>query len=460
MEIPVDANAEGIVIGRLLISHLAVLEVADKLQPDEFFHAEYQDIVSAIKKLHATGKAVEPDSVFAVMQDAGSKHADLLMLHGMAQQMVGYTEDVKFYVERIKAYSALRRYIALSHKVRSMACEKSDPADICAFINQSNEDITRNDDQFTIRDLAKQYKLEYRESGRNFLQYVEMKQEQYIRGISTLSGFPSGYPKLDEMLDGFNRGHFIIIGARPGVGKTTFVLNLIRRFIDRSLTVGFLSLEMDVEDVALLYACGRAELGSKRVKHGKINGMEFQRLAASVQTLKQEKLYIEDAGSLTIHQVESRVRHLVKHCGIQMLFVDYIGEIKGSKKHASKQEEMQEVSRALRNIAKKYKLPIVCIAQLNRESEKAARVPRKSDLRETGQIEADAHSIILLDRPETGDKSEQPGLLNAHIVKNRFGEEGVVQFNFEGDKGIITELASITEDMERVNNFYGKSTFT
>ncbi len=144
--------------------------------------------------------------------------------------------------------------------------------------------------------------------------------------------------------------------------------------------------------------------------------------------------------SRSLSQLIARAKRMVIANGIEILFIDYLGEVKGDGRFANKQEEIQSVSKGLRGLAKKLKIPIICIAQLNRETEKENRVPRKSDLRESGQIEADAHSILLLHRPSVDDKMDHPGMVKVFIVKNRFGREGCIHFSFEGDKGRFSEI--------------------
>jgi len=186
--------------------------------------------------------------------------------------------------------------------------------------------------------------------------------------------------------------------------------------------------------------CIASGLDSGRVTRGLMNHEEFQRIVVAMNAVADLPIVIDEQESLKISQVISRAKRMVAVNQTEILFVDYLGEVKGDGKFSSKQEEVQAVSKGLRGLAKKLRIPIVCIVQLNRDMEKEERTPRKSDLRESGQIEADAHSILLLNRPSAEDENKQPGLTKLHIVKNRFGRETTIHFNFEGDKGLFTEI--------------------
>ncbi len=453
IDLPMDLQAEAIILGRMMSSINVANDVFDVLNETDFFLPEHQTIFRAMLQLFKTEAEIEPISICRIAKSLDKNFKDDFLVYGLEVHRSSYGDDATHFIEVVKECSILRRLIAQGREMMTKAGNRTISASQLQSEITANLDLIFNEKtDNSLHHVGSAYLKEYRDSGKNFLQYIEKKQEDYLANRCTLSGYPSGYPILDETLDGFNKGHFIIIGARPGVGKTTFILNLIKGLIGNGLRIGFFSLEATLNDIALSYACLTAGIDSKAVKQGKINPYEFTQLASAVSSIHKQPFFLDEKGSLKISQVMARTKRMIANHGIQVLFVDYIGEVKGDSKFVNKQEEMQVVSRGLRAIAKQMNIPVICVAQLNRQSEINNRIPTKADLRESGQIEADAHSIIMLHRPDQADPNNYPGILNAHIVKNRYGEEKKISFNFNKSTGYISELekfVTVKEAMER-----------
>ena len=218
--------------------------------------------------------------------------------------------------------------------------------------------------------------------------------------------------------------------------------------VKQNIPIGFFSLEMSCDDFVHNITCQEAKVSSKEVKRGFVKDIDLNNLINAVSRLQNSNIYIDDQSNISIAQLAVRTRRMVQTNNVKVIFIDYLGEITSDIKFPNRQEYMQYISKGVRAIAKNLKIPIVCVAQLNRDSEKANRAPIKADLRESGQIEADAHTIILLHRPDLDDKFDKPGLIQAHIVKNRFGEECRVDFGFEKTTGCILELSNLKYDLE------------
>lgn len=441
IKLPVDLQAEAVVLSRMMASVNVVNDVFDTLTDADFFLPEHQAIFKAMQILFKSDAEIEPEAVCRVIKQHFPDRVDDFLVYGLEVHRSHYTDDATHYIENVKDYSIYRRLIHQAKEILSIAASaKVPPSQMQSEITSNLDMIFNEKSENNLYHLGESYFSEYRESGKSYLQYLEKKQEDFANGRYTLSGMPSGFNLLDETIDGFNKGHFIIIGARPGVGKTTFILNLIRGMSKKNLKIGFFSLEATLSEIAHSYACVCAGVESGRAKKGRIDAEEYQRIVEVVNKMKTSNIWIDERASLKINQVIARTKRMIAHQNIDILFVDYLGEVKGDGKFTTKQEEMQVVSRGLRAIAKQMNIPVVCVAQLNRESEKGNRIPIKSDLRESGQIEADAHAIIMLHRPDMEDKNNFPGILNAHIVKNRYGEEKKISFSFEKKTGVLTEL--------------------
>ena len=441
MTIPSDFQSETFLLARMLTSINASNEALEALTPEDFSEPRHQAIFSAMGLLYGQDAVIEPSSVAACLLTNFSGQADTAYLFGLHTFQYGDYDEVKVFIKNIKEASRLKKFIYIGREITAQASEgkrnsEQIQVDSLAKIEELFSD-GYDKGSFTIQELLQK---DFAESGKDFLSFTEQQMENHRKGINTLRGIPTGFPKRDEYLSGFCKGHFIVVGARPGAGKTTFILNLIHRMTRRGLSIGFFSLEMTAEEAQQKLLCIDSGLNSESVTRGSINHQEYQDLVVSVNNLKSSKILIDEQPCLKISQVVSRAKRMVIAHGIQILFIDYLGEIKGDGKFTNKQEEIQAVSKGLRALAKKLKIPVVCIAQLNRENEKETRAPRKSDLRESGQIEADAHSIILLHKPSTDGQFDEPGMVKAYIVKNRFGREGCINFHFEGDKGRFSEI--------------------
>lgn len=441
VQLPINRDAEAIILGRMMSSIDAANDAIESLQDADFYFPEHQAIFKAMTLLQQKEAAIEPVAVYQAWHET-SKKADMALIYGLSQHTSGYTDDLTYFIEIVHNCSVYRRLISHAQELMTLASsQKMSPDELQAKILESTEMIFHNQHEESLHHVGESYtKKDYMDSGLKYMQYVQKKRDDYNAGRCTLSGYPTGYDKLDGLLDGINKGHLIIVGARPGVGKTTFILNLIERMcVHKGIRVGFFSLEATLDQAMNGFICLSARVESGKVRKGTLTDAEVQRLLKVQSQIADKPFYLDEKESLKMSQVFARVKRMIRNHGIEVLFVDYLGELKGDGKYTNKQEEMQIVSRGLRAIAKKMNIPVICVAQLNRESEKGNRVPIKSDLRESGQIEADAHSILMLHRPDQEDQYNKPGILNLYIVKNRFGREGKISFDFDKDTGVLTE---------------------
>lgn len=482
-------SIEGIILSNMMSNSQAASYALEKLSPSDFLGSNNQVIFAAIGFLFNLGKTLTPEEIFNYWNNQAKDQADMAYLYGLQQQVLFTSGDISSFIDSLKKNSLHRQlYYVLNESCVSAKNQSAEPEDIYQKV-LDDLDVTFRAGSSTEVLLSEAIDMDFRESGLDYLEYIKFKMDnpelQKVTGIST------GFKFIDDYLDGINKGHYIIIGARPGVGKTTFILNLMRNLcVKQDIPIGFFSLEMRWEEVLNNFVCQEAGVSNKKARRGEVSVWEYQKICEARDRVKKSKIYIEDKSPLSISQIMARTRRWVRNHGIQVLFIDYLGEIVSDQKFFNRQEAVQHVSKSLRNLAKTLKIPIICCAQLNRESERTAtRPPIKSDLRESGQIEADAHSILLLHRPEsdrrdeevisqhaermksvyddpdafTGERVDQyrgydlnknhptppipklsaKGNLEIHIVKNRFGEEGKLQFDFRKDTGQIFEVDHI-----------------
>jgi replicative DNA helicase len=453
IEIPTEEYCEKMILGRMFNSINAANLCIEKLDSEDFFHPVNQEIFQYMKILYDKDKIIEINLIYTEMIHHG-KVVKLDFLINLAQEGWSNTQDDEYYIDLLKSASNKRKLLHLSNEMLVKCGDrKFSPQEIYDEFHSKADLIfnsTRNKSYFKISEILDG---KHEEGAIPYMKWVENRQKMALAGVSMIEGYETTYPILDEALDGLNKGHFIIVGARPGVGKTTFILNIIHRLLScKNYKLGFFSLEMSAMQLVKKLSAIQTGINSVKISKGDTVGRPFQEIYEADRTLHGKELYVDDQAGLKISQLCSRAKRMKASHDIDILFIDYLTQIQGDGKHPNKQAEIQEVSNRLRILAKDLQIPIVCIAQLNRESEKEDRIPRKSDLRESGQIEQDAHSILLLHSPSQDDKYDQPGKLCVYIVKNRFGEQKKIDFQFNLQNGNIEELKNIKELIEDKNS--------
>ncbi|MCE5319274.1 MAG: AAA family ATPase [Parachlamydia sp.] len=437
IQLPTHPDAERLVLGRMMNSINCANAVYENLQEEDFSLAEHRALFKAGYFLFSKDRKIDAISLLAEVQKHFPEHADISLINGLQSYSFGMTNDFMQFVEIVRDHSISRKTILFCKEMMdNTSGGKMNTEEIKNKFLADSEELFKTLGGNNSKTLTEIGAHNFKDSGKTFLEYVEWKQDQAAQGINTIEGHLTGYPLLDNCLEGFNKKHYIIIGARPGVGKTTFVLNLMKRFMQRNMKVGFFSLEMDACTVLEKFACVCSGVDHKKVSRGKgLTPDEFQGIVKAYKNIG-DSIIIDDQPNLQLTQLAARAKRWVLAEGVKVIFIDYLSEVKGDGKFPNKQEEIQHVSKGIRAIAKKLNVPVVCIAQLNRQAEIGNRLPVKSDLRESGQIEADAYSIMLLHR----DEEKRPGIMNVLVVKNRLGQEAAFDFSFEGSTGIIEEI--------------------
>lgn len=441
--LPVHHDAERIVLGRMMNSINCVNAVYENLEESDFSIAEHRALFKAGYCLFSKDRKIDAISLLSETQKLFPEYADISLINGLQTYTFGISGYMQ-YIEIVRDHSIARKTILFCKEMMDNASgAKLNTEELKNKFLADSEELFKTLGGRNSRTLTEIGAKNFKESGKSFLEYVEWKQQQARDGKNTIEGHLTGYPLLDNILEGFNKKHYIIIGARPGVGKTTFVLNLINRLFKRGKKVGFFSLEMDADTLLEKYACVAAGVDHKTLSRGE--GLTPDMYQAVVKEYKNvgDKIIVDDQANLPLSQVAARAKRWVLADGVDVIFIDYISEVKGDGRFTNKQEEIQHVSKGLRAIAKNLNIPVICIAQLNRQSEISDRLPVKSDLRESGQIEADAHSILLLHR----DEDKRPGMMSVIIVKNRLGQTANIDFTFDGPTGRIEERGFYGKDL-------------
>ena len=261
-------------------------------------------------------------------------------------------------------------------------------------------------------------------------------------------GYPSGYPDLDRHLNGLEKGKMYVIAGRPGAGKTSMAQCLARNQVKKGVSTLIFSCEMTTDQLNLRMLSTESGVNSRDMMTPKtLTETQFRPITAAAAELLRWPIHIRDDSDLTVAQVRAEARRMKRLHGIQVVMVDYLQLLQPDSRGEKRYEDVGNISGGLKNMAKELDLPVVALAQLNRETERANRAPRASDLRESGKIEADADAIILLWEPDPSDRPRLDwSLVEAIIAKNRHGSTGTVNFLFKQDATLFEAVSPISDE--------------
>ncbi|MEI7905835.1 MAG: replicative DNA helicase, partial [Bacteroidota bacterium] len=284
--------------------------------------------------------------------------------------------------------------------------------------------------------------------------FTTMEMLESIHGKhSGVTGVPSGFTALDSMTGGFQNSDMIIVAARPSMGKTAFVLSLARNAaIDHGKSIGFFSLEMSSQQLVLRLICAEARVDAQSVRTGRLPEEQWRNLSTRIGKLYNAKIFIDDTPALSILELRAKARRLKAEHDISMIIIDYLQLMAGPKNAQSREQEISQISRSLKALAKEINIPVVALSQLNRAVETASdKRPMLSNLRESGAIEQDADVVLFIHRPEKfgltrDDGSSAEGIAEIIIGKQRNGPTGEIELAFINQYARFENLAMPTFD--------------
>jgi replicative DNA helicase len=420
---PQNNEAEQSVLGAVFLSKEALITAMEILRPEDFYKTAHQRIFKTMLDLYEKGEPVDLVTVTAELQD----HKLLDEVGGVTflteiASSVPTAANVEYYARIVEEKSLLRRLIRTATKI-------------------ANDGYSREDDVGEIIADAEKYIMEIaqnRNSG-GFTPIRDVLLETYER-IEFLSqrrgdvtGIPSGYPDLDKMTSGFQRSDLIILAARPSVGKTAFALNVAQNVAARAgETVAIFSLEMAASQLVQRMICAEGNLDASRMRTGWLEEDDWQKLTMAIGTLAKAPIYIDDTPGVTVQDIRAKCRRLQAERGLGLILIDYLQLIHGRGKGDNRQQEVSEISRTLKGIARELNVPVIALSQLSRSVEQRQdKRPMMSDIRESGSIEQDADIVAFLYRDDYYDKeTENKNVIEVIIAKQRNGPTGTVELAF------------------------------
>ncbi len=436
LNLPHSLEAEQAVLGAILMESDCITQVADILKPEHFYLAEHQAIYTIMLEKLLQSKTIDFVTVLEALKAESffSEEEGKNYLLKLAQ-IVPSISNVSNYAHMVRDKYDVRRLIRVSREITSDALQPGvDTKDLIEKAEQKIYDIRQDKHQdglIPIREVI----------ASNYETYNKLTSEERDKYI----GIPTGISALDEITTGLNRSDLIIVGARPGMGKTSFALNIARNVaMQQKRTVAVFNLEMSREQMVNRLLSSEARVSSKKLRTGSLTPDEWTRLASAAGQLGQAPIYLDDTASITVATMKARLLRL-KDLGF--VVIDYLQLMHSGKKTENRVTEVSEITRSLKIMAKELDVPIMVCAQLARATEKQANHrPGLSDLRESGSIEQDADQVLFLYRDEyyRNEKSDpstvQTGTAEVIVSKNRHGELRTVPLVFQGEFTQFTSL--------------------
>jgi replicative DNA helicase len=424
--LPHSLDAEKSVLGAILIHNEAFNHAAELIDARDFFRDAHRRIFDKMVALSERGDAID----FITLKEELSRAGELDDVGGPAYiaslaDGVPRSANVEYYARIVKEKSTLRSLIYSANKILTEAYEAEQEPDL--LLDEAERAIFAiAEDRIRagfvpLRDLVQS-------------SFTTIEKLQQTKGAVT--GVPSGFYDLDEMTTGFQPGDFVVIAARPSMGKTSLVLNIAQHVgTATSMTVGFFSLEMSKEQLFMRMLTSEARVDAHRFRTGHLSEKDYGRLSHALGTLAEARVFIDDTASIGVLEMRAKARRLKAEHGLNLLVVDYLQLMQGRGRFESRQQEVSAISRSLKGLAKELSVPIIALSQLSRAPEgRTDHRPQLSDLRESGAIEQDADLVIFIYRPEVYDKEEttpeNQGIAEIIIGKQRNGPIGSVKLSF------------------------------
>ena len=438
VDLPYSLETEQAVIGSILINPECVTVVFSHVKPDYFYIEQHRAIMDAIMILDTLGSRIDALTVLDKLSTnpnfdiEGSKN----YLFQIAQ-MVPSAANVENYCKIVREKYFLRSLIKISQETIDSAVDGGAEAEkILDSAEQKIYDIRKGRAAGSLQKLSEVISAEVYP---NLVKISSDNAEEF-------KGIPTGFSKLDEITSGLNRSDLVLIGARPAMGKTSFALNIARNVGMTGKKVIFFSLEMSNEQLAARVLSTEARVESNKLRSGNISNDEWMRLAEATDRLTRCNLYFDDTSTITVPDIKSKIKRTKD---VDCIIIDYLGLMQSATKKENRVQEITEITRGLKMLAKDLKIPVVCCAQLSRGPEKngkSSNRPMLSDLRDSGSIEQDADIVMMLYREgyykNSAQNADEIDMTQADVdvAKNRHGPTDRIKLHWDGQFTLFSTL--------------------
>lgn len=437
--LPNSIEAEQSVIGCMIIDKSSILKALEYLVPDDFYKDAHKVIFKAISEMFEKDISVDMVTLSEYLVSK-NKIDDCGGISYITQlgNSIATTANLKSYIKIVKDKSILRKLIRYSTEIIEKSYENQD--DVEGMLDFSEKKIFNIVEKRNSNDFESMNKI--LEKG-----FVEL--ERLFNNKDQITGISSGFSELDAKTSGFQKGDMVLIAARPSMGKSTFALNIAEHAALReNKSVAIFSLEMSKEQLAFKLLCSEANIDMLKLRTGDISDKDWEKIARVSGPLAKAKIFIDDTAGISIMELRSKCRRLKMEHGLDMIIIDYLQLMRGSRFSENRQQEVSEISRAIKVLAKEMECPVIALSQLSRAPEQRTdHRPMLSDLRESGSIEQDADIVMFLYRDEYYNKdTEDKNIAECIIAKQRNGPTGTVKLLWLGQYSKFENLDIVHQE--------------
>ena len=420
--LPSNIEAERSILGAILLDNAICNQAIELMRRDDFFLDSHRRIFDKMVALTERGSVID----LITLSDELRRAAEFEQIGGatyIASLIDGVprTDTIEHYAKIVKSKAMLRRLITASNQIIARAFDEEDDPDV--IIDQAEQMI------FQIAEDRMRQGFQYiGEVAQRRLEQIE----QMAGRPEMITGVPTGFTDFDQMTSGLQRQDLVIIAARPSMGKTALALNMAQYAAKNGNTVGVFSLEMSAEQLVSRLLCSEARVDAHRLRTGYLNREEWARLADALRRLCETQVFIDDTAGAGVLEMRAKSRRLKAEHGLDLLIIDYLQLMSGRGRIESRQQEVSQISRDLKALAKELNVPVIALSQLSRATEtRSEHKPQLSDLRESGAIEQDADVVCFIFREEVYNQTdENRGRAELIVAKQRNGPTGSVELAF------------------------------
>lgn len=418
---PHNLEAEESVLGSMMLSAEAIADVVEQIKSEDFYRSSNQKIFAALKALYARGDPVDAITAVEELKRGGilEEVGGPLFIHELVEQ-VPTPASAGHYARIVAQAALLRRLIQAAAEIMEMGYSApEDPEGAADEAETRIYNVARRDDKDQI--------VQVRELVDEALTNLESIQNRE----SAFAGIPTGFRDVDALLSGLQPGNLVIVAARPGVGKSSFATNLARNVaVDSRVPVAMFSLEMSRWEIGMRLLCGEARVPWDSIRNKRVGADDWSRIVQAAESLHDAPLSIIDSGNVTIVDIRSKTRRLrTGRPGLGLIIVDYLQLMSHHRRVDNRQQEIADISRNLKLLAKEMDIPVIAVSQLNRDPERRQdKRPQLSDLRESGALEQDADVVMFIHRDDA-DPSKK-GVADLIVAKHRNGPTDTIPLTF------------------------------
>ena len=437
---PQNIEAEQAVLGAIFLEPSSLTVTSEILIPEDFYRSSHQKIFNVMLKLNDEGKAV--DLITVTEELAATKNLEEVGGVTYLSELAGSVPtaaNIEYYARIVEEKSLLRRLIRTATNIAQEGYSRED--EVAELLDEAEKDIMK---------VAQRKNSGSFQNIKDVLVRTYDNIEELANRKGDVTGIPTGFAELDRMTAGFQRNDLIIVAARPSVGKTAFALNIAQNVATKTdETVAIFSLEMGAEQLVMRMICAEGNINAQNLRTGALTDEDWRKLTMAMGSLSNAGIYIDDTPGVRIGDIRAKCRRLKQEHGLGMILIDYLQLIQGNGRSGeNRQQEVSEISRSLKALARELEVPVIALSQLSRGVEQRQdKRPMMSDIRESGSIEQDADIVAFLYRDDYYDKeSENKNIIEIIIAKQRNGPVGTVSLAFVKEYNKFVNLERRLDD--------------